>query len=355
MRNRYPLEAMQSSQMNMVNRTGILISTAYESLNNPMTEEVDYASKVLNGHIDDKQIFSMLYRPDDNDLWMEDDELLKANPLAIDLPENFEFLKKKRKEAIEVPSKQKNFKTKHMNIFVDGDDSEVYISTENLRKCKLDEEFDWTGQRVFIGLDLAQTTDNTAVSMVTYDEYTDKYIVKSWAFLPRDRADEKSRLEKLDYRLMEKQGFCYLCGDNVIDYRFVENFILNLEKEYDVQIDGIGYDKYNAISSVNRLSEEGGYDVIEIQQHSRVLHAPTKYFNECVLTGRMGYEDNVLFEINVANARTVLDTNLNMYVNKRKSNGKIDMLAATLNAMTLWNKEHEDGASAYEDRGILIL
>ncbi|WNM53127.1 terminase large subunit [Staphylococcus phage S-CoN_Ph11] len=27
--NRYPIEAMESSQMNMINRTGILISTAY--------------------------------------------------------------------------------------------------------------------------------------------------------------------------------------------------------------------------------------------------------------------------------------------------------------------------------------
>ena len=38
---------MVSSQMNMLNRTGILISTAYESLDNPMTQEVDYCKRAL--------------------------------------------------------------------------------------------------------------------------------------------------------------------------------------------------------------------------------------------------------------------------------------------------------------------
>ena len=43
LKNRYPVEAMESSQMNMLNRTGILISTAYDSTDNPMVQEVEYA------------------------------------------------------------------------------------------------------------------------------------------------------------------------------------------------------------------------------------------------------------------------------------------------------------------------
>ncbi|WNM54421.1 terminase large subunit [Staphylococcus phage S-CoN_Ph17] len=42
--------------MNMINRTGILISTAYDSTDNPMVQEVDYAEKVLDGLIDDDKI-----------------------------------------------------------------------------------------------------------------------------------------------------------------------------------------------------------------------------------------------------------------------------------------------------------
>lgn len=355
LRSRYPIDAMKSSQMNMVNRTGILISTAYESLNNPMTEEVDYATKVIHGDVEDEKLFAMLYRPDDNKKWTDDDELLKANPLAIDIEENFDYLKEQRKKAIELPSAQKNFKTKHMNIFVDGDDSEVYIKTEDLRKNKLDGKYNWNGKEVYLGVDLAQSGDNTAVAMVHYDTYRDKMILKSWAFIPADSVVHKSKVEKIDYEMMIENGYAFASGDRIVSYRFIEDFVMKIEKEYGVKILGIGYDKWNAISSVNRWKDEGGLDVIEVKQHSSTLHAPTKLLKEYVIQEKIEYESNSLFERNVANAREVFDANMNSYVNKKKSTGKIDMLAATINAVALWNTEIEEGKSAYETRGIYIL
>lgn len=355
LRSRYPIDAMKSSQMNMVNRTGILISTAYESLHNPMTEEVDYATKVIHGDIEDDKLFAMLYRPDDNKKWTDDDELLKANPLAIDIEENFDYLKEQRKKAIELPSAQKNFKTKHMNIFVDGDDAEVYIKTEDLRKNKLDGKYNWNGKEVYLGVDLAQSGDNTAVAMVHYDTYRDKMILKSWAFIPADSVVHKSKVEKIDYEMMIENGYAFASGDRIVSYRFIEDFVMKIEKEYGVKILGIGYDKWNAISSVNRWKDEGGLDVIEVKQHSSTLHAPTKLFKEYVIQEKIEYESNSLFERNVANAREVFDTNMNSYVNKKKSTGKVDMLAATINAVALWNTEIEEGKSAYETRGIYIL
>lgn len=346
LRNRYPIDAMQSSQMNMINRTGILISTAYESLNNPMTEEVEYCEKVLDGIIDDEETFALLYKPDDPKDWMSDKSLIEANPLVIDVPENFDYLKKQRKNAIEMPSSRKNFLTKHMNIFVDGDDSEVYVSTDDLQKCRVD-KIDWYGKDVFIGVDLALTTDNTAVTMVHYDSIKQKFYAKSWAFIPEDNADNKSKLEKVDYRLFQKQGYCFLCGDRIVDYRFIEDFVLDIAKTYGVNVKGVGYDKYNAMSSVNRWYEEG-LEVTEIKQHSSVLHPATKLLKEAILKEQFEYETNRLYELNFSNAREVKDNNLNAYVNKKKSTGKVDMVAATINAMVLWNNEIEDGYSVYE-------
>lgn len=354
LRNRYPIDAMQSSQMNMTNRTGILISTAYESLNNPMTEEVEYAKKVLDGVIEDETLFALIYAPDNPKEWLSDKSLLEANPLCNDLPDNLEYLKKQRKAAIEVPSSKKNFLTKHMNVFVDGSDAEVYVKTEDLRKCMIT-NYDWLGKDVFVGVDLSQTTDNTAVTMIAYDANKDEYIAKSWAFIPEETADEKSKLERLDYRIMQDNGYAFLCGDRVISHRFVENFVMDLTRSYGVNVLGIAYDRYNCISSANRW-HESGYDVVEIKQHSSVLHAPTKLLKERILKGTWKYEKNQLLEINFANAREVLDTNLNAYVNKRKSSGKIDMVAATINAMALWNKEIEENVgSVYESRDIIML
>lgn len=353
LKNRYPISAMESSQMNLVNRTGILISTAYQSLNNPMTEEVEYAEKVLDGVVEDDSLFALLYKPDNPEDWLSDEALLQANPLVFDLPDNLEMLKKQRKKAMEIPSEQQNFKTKHMNIFVDGDLAEVYVSTDDLRKCRID-SYNWRGKDVYIGVDLSATTDNTAVSMVTYDYDLKKYVSKIWAFVPPDNIETKIKLEKVDYRYMQRQGYCFFSGDKVINYKQVEDFVMSLADEFGVNVKNIGYDRWNAISSANRWYENG-YDVAEIKQHSSILHPATKLLKESILKGDFAYEQNTLFEYNVSNAREVKDSNLNSYINKKKSTGKIDMLASTINAMVLWNMEREEGTSVYEERDFIVL
>ena len=47
------------------------------------------------------------------------------------------------------------------------------------------------------------------------------------------------------------------------------------------------------------------------------------------------YDSNRLLEINFQNARCTEDTNLNKYVNKKKSAGKVDMVVSLINAMYL--------------------
>lgn len=357
LRTRYPIDAMQSSQMSMVNRTGILISTAYESLNNPMTQEMEFAMKVLDGDIEDETLFALLYKPNDPQDWLSDKSMIEANPLALDLEDNFEYLKKQRQMAIEMPEAQKNFKTKHMNIFVDGDEGEVFIPMDAVRSCSVP-FYDWTGKDVYVGVDLAQTSDNTAVTMVTYDKEIGKFVAKSWCFIPTDNAPNKSRLEKVPYDYYREKGNCYFCGDNVIDYAFVQDFVVNLETKYGVNILDIGYDRFNCIASANYWDARG-LEVTEIKQHSSVLHAPTKFLKESVLQGGFAYEENKLLELNFSNAKIILDTNLNGYINKKKSNGKIDMVAALINAMVFWEKEFSGQVNVYQtDRregGFVVL
>ena len=56
------------------------------------------------------------------------------------------------------------------------------------------------------------------------------------------------------------------------------------------------------------------------------------------------YDDNRLLEINFQNARCTEDTNLNKYVNKKRSAGKVDMVVAVINALYLLQLELLYGA-----------
>ena len=241
---------------------------------------------------------------------------------------------KKRNQAIEVESKRENFITKHCNIIYQGMGTETYIAVADLQACRSDEPIDWQGREVYLGVDLSMSNDNCAVAMVTYDEKLEKVLFKTMAFIPEARIDEKNRLEKINYYDFVKAGTCVACGDRTIDYSVIERYVLDLEATLGVKIHSIGYDRYNAISSAQKW-EQAGYVTVEIKQHSSVLHPPTKWLSELIENGKVVYNTDRLLEINFDNARCTYDTNMNRYVNKKKSTGKVDEVVALINALYL--------------------
>ena len=339
-------DSLQTSMLATVNRLLFTISTGYPYPNNPMKDQIEYGKKVLDDVVEDDRFFLMCYELDQGDDWTDETVWIKSNPLQATSELGMEFLRGECKMALELPSKQMAFRTKNLNQWLDGDDSEVYIPMEDFRKCAI-KNYDWRGRDVYVGVDLSLTTDTTSISMVTYDVELGKFVAKSWAFIPKDNAHNKSKVEKVDYFLYKDKGYCFHCGDNVIDHNFVEEFVMSLGEEYGVNILDIGYDRYNCIASATRWYN-AGYQVTEIKQHSSVLHAPTKFLKECVLKGEFAYEENKLLEIHFSNARCVYDNNLNAYINKKKSSGKIDMAASTINAMVFWEKEFAEGRNIYD-------
>lgn len=341
----YPVEAMRSSQITLPNKLGIIISTQYPNDNNVMIDEIDIAKKVLDGLLEKEDVFALLYEPDDvlRKRWETDDLVIyQANPVAVSNPDVFHAIQDLRTMAVLYENKRENYLCKHCDILYKGLGVEGYIDIQKVKRCRVEEDPSfWRGRRVWLGLDLSQTDDNTAVAMLT--EAYGVVHAKVWGFLPKDRLDWKSAKEGVDYRKLIAAGNCFACGEEVIDYGFVERFILSLAERYGVEIVQVGYDRYNAISTVQKL-EEAGLECVEIKQHSSVLHPPTKLLKECVLKRTFRYDDNRLLEINFQNARCAEDTNLNKYVNKKRSAGKVDMVVAVISALYLLQLELLYGA-----------
>jgi phage terminase large subunit-like protein len=326
------ISAMKSGQLNVKNPLRFKLTTAYAEDKSIMLEELDYIKKVYAGFIQDDRMFALIYYAEKEHLW-DDTGLLQANPLRIEA--NYNEIRDSRKAAIEKPLEREEYLCKHMNHFLPSSSGEAFVNIEDVRKGKLD-EFDWSGRDVWIGLDLSLTNDNTSFTMVTEEDgniYAD-----SFAFVPEDRIPEKNRNEKINYHHFITEGKCYSCGDMTIDYGFVEDIILEIEKKYGVTIQGIAYDRYNCLSTAQRLEREG-YKTVEVKQHSSVLHPATKLLKEKILSNGFYYLSNTLLEINFQNARAVEDNNKNLYVNKKKSNGKVDMVVSLINAIFLLQQD----------------
>ena len=335
---KYPIDAMRSGQLNILNKLGFIISTKYPTIDNPFEDEVAYAKKVLDGLQKDETVFALLYEPDNKKDWETDDLILKqANPVALEIPEIWDDLKKKRARAIAIESERENFVTKHCNIVYQGMGTSTYVDVKDVQDCRCS-KINWSGKSVYLGLDLSETNDNTSVAMVGVDD-DNKILADVFAFIPEGRIEEKTAAEKVNYRELLKSGKCIACGDRVIDYTVVENFILKIEEEYGVTVQAIGYDRWNALSTAQKL-EKAGHNMVEIRQHSSVLHPPTKFLQEKILNKEFKYTKNKLLEINFQNARCVYDTNKNKYVNKKKSTGKVDMVVSLINATYLLQQDY---------------
>lgn len=334
--NPYAIEAMRSGQLTILNKLGFIISTKYPTANNPFEDEVLYCKKVLDGFVKDDKVFSLLYEPDDKENWTDNDDILAhANPLALEIKEMWQDLLTKRQRAIEVESARENFLTKHCNIIYQGIGTESYIDINLVKKCSV-KEIDWTNKRVWLGVDLAQTNDNCAVAIAGVDD-NDNILATVMAFIPEGRIDEKSKFEHVDYRRFVEQMKCIACGDMVVDYGVIEDFVFNVEAKLGCEVVAIGYDRYNAMSSAQKWNQK--YTTVEIRQHSDTLHPPTKLLAEKVENGQFRYEANTLLEINFENAKCTYDTNMNRYVNKKKSSGKVDMVVALINAIYLLQQD----------------
>ncbi len=347
----YPLEAMRSSQITLREKLGVVISTQYPNDFNAMLDEIDKSKKTIDGILNERR-FSLLFEPDDEfkqgDSWMTEDlAIFQANPVAVNYDYILDDLIEKRQNAILYENARENFLCKHLNILYKGLGVEGYIDINNVRLCRTNEDLEfWRGKRVYLGLDLSQTDDNTSLAMVTKEG--DTVYAKVWGFIPENKIDIKSHKEGVDYAKLIREKNCFACGDDVIDYGFVERFIQSLSELYGVEIVQLGFDRYNAISTIQKLEgSEHPVECVEITQHSRFLHRPTKLLRELILSRKFSYDCNLMLEINFENARCTKDTNLNQYVNKKKSAGKVDMVVSLINAMYLLQIAEFDNSGGF--------
>lgn len=327
----YAIEAMRSGQLLAKNKLGFIISTKYPTVHNPLEDEVRDAKMILDGLVEDPTVFALLYEPDNPDDWATNDDVLKdGNPLAQEIEEVWDDLVKKREKAIRREGLRENFLTKHCNIVYQGQGTETYVEVEKVKACKVD-HIDWEGMEVYIGVDLAMSNDNCAVAMSA--EMDGEIYSDVIAFIPEGRIDEKNEFEHIDYRRFIQEMKCIACGDMTVDYSVIEDFVFGIEEKYSVTVRAIGYDRYNALSSAQKWSEK--YETVEIRQHSDTLHPPTKLLYEYILNRQWHYTENILLEINFENAKCTFDTNMNRYVNKKKSSGKVDEVVAIINSIYL--------------------
>ena len=323
------IDAMETGSLSVLNRTFIFISTAYATDSEIFPNKIKYLENVLDGEIKDESIFGLLYRCEKPSEWDTDKAIFEANPICFTSPSHLEYLQKQREKVKNIPDQLEAYKTKHLNIFLPKDNSESYLSDEDIKPCIID-DYDFNGKEVYLGLDLAASSDNTALSITTFDEELNKFVCKSIAFIPSDSCYQKEKLEKIPYYRYSKKGYCHLTGTRVIDFNYVEDIIDKINEKCIIKV--IAYDRAYSQNIVQNLNDKG-YILQDIPQGFKGMNNATRIFREWIYTQNVCIVKNPLFTMNMKNAKTVSNTTEQIMLSKKHSNGKIDMIIATLNTL----------------------
>lgn len=337
--------ALKLSQMSTVNRLSIYISTAYDLQVNAFKELCDYYKTVLNGSVEDNHTFGLLFELDKDDDYRDKNNWIKASPLQMSMNNGIEFLTNEYNKALEIPSKMKEFRVKILNEWLDGNGEETYIDINRWKECEVD-SIDWNDKDIIVGVDLSKTTDLCSVSMA-YRGDDGIFYCNSMGFLPTE--DNPNRREKIDYKIMERNGYCIRTEGYSIDYGIVEEYIRNIESKYNCRIQSIVTDPYNCQNMMASLAND--YEVILLTQTYTHLSSAVKTLREDVLNKKVRYEKNALLDWCMGNTIVIEGKGGGELIGKEKcykNCKRIDMVATLINCMTQLIIE-DNGTYSFEE------
>ncbi len=319
------IQAMRKGQLSVKNPLMVKTTTAYAESDSIMLEELEYDRAVLDGTVTNPRLFCLLYYADREEKW-KDEAILRANPLRVE--ENYKEIREDRETAKIKTKEQEEFFTKNLNIFLESNELNKYMNIKYWKQCRVD-NIDFSGKDVIVGIDLSVTTDLTAVSIM-YKENNIIYCM-SHGFLPRGSLAD--RRENINYEEYERSGYCDIHKGMTVKYTLVEEYIRNIEEEYNCTIKIMVTDPMNAKEMIERLEED--YDIVKLKQTYTNLSPATKEFRKKVYDGEVRYLKNELLDWNMRNAiTTVGKADDEMLAKEDKNKQRIDMVAVLIFAYT---------------------
>jgi phage terminase large subunit-like protein len=310
-------------------------------------EKYDYASKVRDGIIQDREFLPVIYELTRKDKWTKQANWKKANPnLGISLP--IDYLKREYRRAREIPAYENTFKRLHLNLRTEQ--AVRWLPLDKWDDCgtiEIDEK-ELALVAWFAGLDLATTIDIAA--FVMYSAENDAVICRFW--IPRESAYERERRDRVPYLAWAREGLVTLTDGNVIDYDRIRQDIVALGERYNIQ--EIAVDRWGSQQIQNQLSGDG-FDVVPFGQGYASMSAPTKELEKLIIGGTLRHNNNSVLKWMAGNVTVELDAAGNIKPSKKRSTEKIDGITALVMAI---GRAISGGAitpSRYETKGIRVL
>lgn len=309
-------------------------------------QKYEEAEMVINGYEDpegykDEHFIAFIYELDNRKEWTDETCWEKANP-GLGTIKNRTTLKDKVEKAKKNPLLVKNLLCKEFNIRETS--SEAWLTFEQANNTATFDIQELKPRYGIGGADLSATTDLTAAKVLFKVPEDEHIYTMSMYWIPEDLVEKRVAEDKIPYDVWIEKGYVRTCPGNKISYRDVKAWFIEMQEEYDIYINLIGYDSWSAVYFVEDMQDYfGKASMVPVIQGKKTLSQPMKALGADLENNLIVYNNNPVDKWCLCNTAVDVDKNDNIQpIKTSKPRRRIDGTAALLDAYVVLQNNYNE-------------
>ena len=285
--------------------------------------------KILNGEIENERMFAYILTIDKGDDIHDEKTWRKANPNIDEGILNKDGIEDAVKQTEMNPSTLPFVLVKHFNVWTEM--ASNWLPEKFFKDLYRDVHWsDFEGKFCYVGVDLSETFDLTALAVMA--ESDGKLIGKVKYYLPQTALENGENTGV--YEAWGKDGYLTLQPKDRVDKNEILKDLDSIRKSGAI-IQKIYYDKWHAEDWAEN-ARNLGYDAEPYGQSNGNFTIPVRTFEEMAADGTLKLDSNPVTDFCLRNVVLDIDKYGNVKPDKAKSVNKIDGVIALMQAFAAY-------------------
>ena len=314
-----------------------MISTSGFVRENIFDDMYAYSEDVINGKITDDRFISFIYELDHKNEWTKPTAWEKANP-SLRTVKDVNFLQENVERAKVDIKFLPTLLTKDFNIRETNQGAWLSFDTINNTDTYDFEQH----QNIYAigGVDLSSVGDLTCATVIY--RYHEKWYCKQMYFIPRGKAEEKERTDKVPYKIWEQQGLITFCEGSRVNYSDVTQWFVDLRNINKIYTVWVGYDTWGSQYWCDEM-KANQFTMLPVIQGAKTMSNPMKILESDLKEKKINYNNNPILKWCLSNTQIETDKNENIRPIKGKNQKqRIDGAMSLIDAYVILQEKYND-------------
>jgi phage terminase large subunit-like protein len=237
-------------------------------------------------------------------------------------------------DARRMPAREPQYRNLILNQRVEA--SSPFMSPLEWKGCG-EAPMDLEGRDVYLGLDLSETADLTALVMIGVDSSDGCWSVRPTFWLPGEGLAARAQKDRVPYDTWHAQGYLETTPGASVDYDFVARHLYELTFRHRVV--KIGFDRWNFRHLRPWLLQAGFAEheikdlFVEVGMGDQTMSPAMRDLQSLILDRKLKHGNHPVLSMCAANSVVESDAAGNRKLSKKRANGRIDGMVALLVAL----------------------